>query len=1234
MSKTVLFETIRTEGALLPPDILARISARDLDGLTPPDYHLAPNESLNEATNRAWLRLRATWATFITAREKLAPGDPGTTITRERCLLPLFQELGFGRLVAAGAVEIGEKKYPVSHGWQHTPIHLVGCNVKLDKPTPGVTGAARSSPHSLVQELLNRKDEYLWGMVSNGLQIRLLRDNVSLTRNAYIEFDLEAMMSGEAYPDFVLLWLLCHQSRFEADRPSDCWLERWSEIAREQGIRFLEGLRDGVEAAIAALGQGFLAHKENGELRQKLRSGTLSKDDYYRQLLRMVYRLLFLFVAEDRELLLNPAAAKEARERYLKYYATRRLRRLALRRGSPRHHDLYAGLRVVMQKLGASGCPELALPALGSFLFSLAAVADIENCELANSHLLDAIHALTVTHDNGVRRTVDYRNLGSEELGSVYESLLELHPRVEPESATFTLAATAGSERKKTGTYYTPSSLIASLLDSALAPVLNEAAAEKDAEQAILRLKVVDPAAGSGHFLVAAAHRIAKRLAAVRTGDEEPSPEALHTALRDVIGHSIYGVDVNPMAVELCKVSLWMEAIEPGKPLSFLEHRIKLGNSLLGATPGLMRGGIPDDAFKPLEGDDPEAVKKWKRLNKSERTARAKKQTSFAFVDGPWHHLGDFRTGIGTLDNLPDDTIEGVQAKQKVYEEALASAGYLEGKFLADAWCAAFVYLKDSLTEYPITEDIYREIETNPLAVAHHRLRIAEEVQRLAADYRFFHWHLEFPDVFAPAQELDQAENPRAGWDGGFDVVLGNPPWERVKLQEREWFAPHRPDIANAPNAAARGRMIEALREENPALYAAFREALREADGESHLVRNSGRFPLCGRGDINTYAVFAETMRAVLGPKGRVGCIVPSGIATDDTTKFFFRDLMESQSLVSLYDFENAVGMFEGVGHGRFKFCLLTMTSAARAATAGAQFVFFAHYVDDVKEDHRRFTLSAEDLALLNPNTRTCPIFRSRRDAELCKSIYRHVPVLIREGPPEENLWGISFSRMFDMSNDSGLFRTCEQLEDGISYRPLYEAKMMHHYTHRYGDYAMRPEGSQDSELPRIPAEKLADPNYAVTPRYCLEKDRLYERLGTTVDGYEACWAAPWLLAFRDIARSTDERTALFAFLPLTAVGNNCPLIFTLDDSAIGLVANLSSFAFDWVARLKVAGTHLNFFIVKQFPVLSPQTLAGQQPFIWPRVLELVYTSWDMAGSPDTTATTARRSAGTKSGDS
>ncbi|MDI6817043.1 MAG: S24 family peptidase [Actinomycetota bacterium] len=1238
-----IFTSIKTEGAILPTDLLQRIAQGDrtLDGLTPGDYHLAPGEKLNEAINRSWNRCLGAWANFRGAVAKLKENEPATTPTRERWLLPLFQELGYGRLLTAKAIHIENKDYPISHSWNDVPIHLVGCHIDLGRRVAGVAGAAKSSPHSLVQELLNRSDKHLWAFVSNGLRLRILRDNKSLTRQAFVEFDLEAMMEGESYADFSLLWLLCHESRVEADRPENCRLERWSKTAQVEGTRALDQLRNGVEGTITLLGQGFLAHPANRNLRERLQSGGLSTDDYYRQLLRLVYRLLFLFVAEDRDLLLDRKASGEARRVYVDYYSTVRLRRLAGRLRGTRHADLYQGLKLVTGKLGEdTGAPALGLPALGGFLFSNEAAPDIDECEISNRDLLDAIRALGFIADAGGRRPVDYKNLGAEEFGSVYESLLELHPVLNTDAATFELTTAGGHERKITGSYYTPTSLITSLLDTALEPVLDEAARQPDGtqEEAILSLKVCDPASGSGHFLIAAAHRIAKRLAAVRTGDEEPAPEAYQAALRDVISNSIYGVDVNPMAVELCKVNLWMESIEPGKPLTFLDHHIQCGNSLLGATPALMAGGIPDDAFKPIEGDDKAIAAKYRRRNRELRETG--QQSLFDETGEAWLKLGDLASSVMGLNLISDNTIEGVREKQAQYETLVKSSSYKFGRLLADAWCAAFLWKKvetDRL-RYPITEEVYRRIEENP----HHIPRwMRAETERLQHQYKLFHWHIAFPDVFRIPGPGEIADNAQAGWSGGFDVVLGNPPWERIKLQEKEWFAAHRPDIANAPNAAARRRLIAALKDDDPALYEAFLEAKREAEGESHLVRVSKRYPLCGRGDINTYAIFAETKRMILSPKGRVGCIVPSGVATDDTTKYFFQDLMDSRSLVSLFDFENREKLFPAVD-SRMKFCLLTLTGAARPAPSGAEFVFFALNTTHLLEDERRFTLSAEDIALVNPNTRTCPIFRSKRDAELTKSIYRRVPVLIKEGPPEENPWGISFLRMFDMANDSHLFRTGEQLEtegwaldgnvfvraraagkrhaaDGGAdaddytekYLPLYEAKMLHHFDHRWATY----EGTETRD---VALTEKQNPDFVVLPRYWVPHAEVESRL-------EGKWDREWLLGWRDICRSTDERTVIAGLIKLSGCGDTFLLMFpSIGESRYWLLitASLNSFILDYSARQKVGGIHIKYNIFKQLPVLTPQSYLSTKQWettdkahnwFTMRMQELTYSSYDLA---------------------
>ncbi|MBA3391687.1 MAG: N-6 DNA methylase [Deltaproteobacteria bacterium] len=1025
------YATVTSEGGLLPPDLLARIADLDktVPGLTVADCRLDEGQRHGEAISRSWSRLVPAWRTFRAELAKLPADDPATSVTRERFLQPLLQELGYGRVPTAKAIEVDGRSYAISHAWGDTPIHLLGARVSLEERTVGQAGAAKSSPHGLVQELLNRSEPHLWALLSNGLVLRLLRDHHSLTSQAYVEVDLEALFEGERYADFALVWLVFHQSRIEPrdGRVDQCWLEQWFKLSRDEGLAALDDLRDGVVAAIEAIGRGFLRHPHNQALHGDLADSVLDKQDYYRELLRLAYRLIFLFSAEDRGVLLDPAAPDTARDRYRRFYATRRLRDLAGQsRGGP-HGDLWQALRAVMNGLD-DGCAPLALPALGSFLWSEEALPHLDRCELANADLLTAIRALSYLERHKQRFPVSWRSVAADELGSIYESLLELHPKLDAGAGTFELTTAAGNERKKTGSYYTPTSLVDCLLESALDPVIDAAVKGKsrvDAEAALLALKIVDPACGSGHFLVAAARRLARRLATVRTGDDEPSPRELQQALRDIVGRCIYGVDLNGMAVELCKVALWMEAVEPGKPLSFLDAHIQHGNALIGATPALIARGIPDDAWDPIEGDDKAVARALKKRNREARKAAEKSGQGdmFAVMASPG---GGSDLSAAARDALAgaDDAVGDVRARKRRWETLQSSQAFRDAVFVADTWCAAFVWPKQEgpLAAEAPTDEAFARLRKDPAAASK---PLRREVGTLAGQYTFFHWHLAFPDVFAPRATV--GIDDVVGVDGGFDCVLGNPPWERVKLQEKEFFAGKHDAIANAENASLRKKLIATLSETDPALSEAWRQSSRQAEGESRWMRQTGRYPLCGRGDVNTYSIFAELNRSLMNKTGRVGCITPPGIATDDTTKLFFSSLVDTGELSAFYEFENEERLFAAVDH-RVHFSLIGM--ARGRATPTADIVFNIRQVSQLADPARHVELTPADFLALNPNTRTCPTLRWRRDAEINKAIYRRVPVLWREADEASgNPWGITFLRMLDMAGDSGTFKDREQCE-------------------------------------------------------------------------------------------------------------------------------------------------------------------------------------------------------------
>lgn len=1238
------FPSVHTEGGLIPADVLDAIAAGEMQGQSPVDFHLPKSVRLTDEIAAAWADARAYWAAFQRRLMRLDEDDPATSDTRQHWVIPLFESLGYAPLTYTPAAALVDgRSYAISHraGEDESapPVHVQGYRVPLDQRPP--SGRPRLSAHALMQEYLNHT-EHVWGLVTNGARLRLVRNSALLSRQSYVEFDLQTMLDGEHFADFAVMYRLIHRTRLpqSVDDAATCWLEKYFQAGVEQGGRVRDRLRDGVEDALRILGNGFLTHPKSAALQERIGSGKLSAVDYYRQLLRLIYRFLFLLVAEERGLI-GPDDPTLARM-YTENYSISRLRKLVEARltSSERYHDLWLGLarttfpihedQTVAERIGMS--------ALDGDLFGPQAMPDLSGAYILNGDLLRALRKLTLWRDGKVTRRVNYAALDVEELGSVYESLLDYHPVIDRGPGNrqrFELVF--GTERKSTGSYYTRPELVQELIKSALEPVLTErlkAAGNDPAaqERAVLALNVCDPAAGSGHFLLAAARRLGLELARIRTGEMHPGPEATRPAVRDVIRHCIYGVDKNPLAVDLCKVALWLEGHNRAKPLTFLDHHIKCGDSLVGVFDlAVLKDGIPDGAYNAVTGDDKAVASSLKARNKKESAGQLS-------LFGPQVTLetDTLAAWWQVIEDTSDDTVDEVRRKQDQYESARRGQLWQTLQTACHLWTAAFFLPKTRANaEWIPTTDTVRRYVNQPGAAHGFQVGLAYQA---AEEGRYFHWPLEFPDVFA---------------GGGFDVVLGNPPWERIKLQELEFFAARDPEIASAPNKAARQRLIDALPRKNPALAEEFESAKYQSEAAANFLRESERFPLTARGDINTYSVFAGQVNTMIGPTGRAGIIIPTGIATDDSNKFYFADLVEHGRLASLFDFENREAVFPGV-HRSYKFSLLTVRGTTRERNA--DFLFFATNVSHLSEPERRFQLTASDFARINPNTRTCPIFRTRADAALTGRIYERVPVLMNEDNGQ-NPWGISFLRMLDMSNDSRLFRTRGELAaqgyalDGnrfvrgeAVYLPLYEAKMLHQFDHRWATYnvhlpvrlpfVLQPDEARDDPeklvVQDMPVEWKAEPDTVALPRYWVSEAEVLAQV-VQLDSEEQArinalpaqeqvaalreLAPGWLLGFRDIARATDERTAIFSLLPCAGVGNNAPLLIfdAASDHAACLFANMNSLVLDFVARQKIGGTHMNFFLVKQFPVLPPSAYTpADVDFIAPRVLELVYTAWDM----------------------
>ncbi|QXV61543.1 DNA methyltransferase [Amycolatopsis sp. TNS106] len=1250
VTRNQVFSAVHTIGGLLPADMLVRISeGKDVKGSRPADYHVVGARSVRDEAERHWDYLKSVWTEL---REQLpvapdadAPADP-TGLAVTQWLMPLFNEFGFGALTALGASGItsddGTKTFPVSHRWNHVPVHLTAWSTSLDK-RPG--GAGTVPPQSLVQELLNRADAHLWGVVTNGRQLRLLRDSSALATASYVEFDLEAIFDGELFSEFVLLYRLLHVSRFdtaEGAAPSTCWLEKWRLDAITSGTRALDHLRDGVEQAITTLGTGFLKHPANSKLRENVDVTAL-----HNALLRLVYRLLFVFVAEDREALHDPKAGVQARKRYAAYFSTARLRNHARRRRGSAHDDLYQGLRIVLDALGdENGRPELGLPGLGGIFDDTDVDAPLQGLSLSNEYLLTAVRHLSRVRDDARWRPVDYRNMGAEELGSIYESLLESVPKHSAVDGTFELINRLGNDRKKTGSYYTPSSLIETLLDSTLDPVIDDA--QKRGEQRastdgvpdpaehivaeLLSLTVCDPACGSGHFLVAAARRIAKRVAAVRENNPEPTLDAVRHALHEVIARCVYGVDLNPMAVELAKVALWLEALEPGTPLSFLDAHIKHGNGLIGATPALLRGGIPSTAFKSVEGDDDTYARLLSRMNDKEQAG----QLSLDLPVEVKVANAAFASGLQRITSAPSSNLAEVRQQAVDYRDWEASGAYQHARHIADAWCAAFMWYKTRDAPTPVTQNVFRALQDPAASAASQATH--EEIVRLRDQYHFFHWHLAFPDVFAVPED-GTGVDPATGWAGGFSCVLGNPPWDKVDFEDKKYFSVVEPSIAAISGTARRTRIRE-WELENPAAATIYRAERRKQKSTFLFTGSSGAFPLCSKGlslkgvtMLQTDHLFTERFTSISSAKGRIGCIIPTAIATGAGAQYLFGDLTRRGAISHLYDFENRKPLFIGV-HASYKFCLLSLTGC-NIHEQVSKFSFFLADTADLDDPERIFALAPQEISLISPNTGGLPIFRSRRDAAITLSIYSQVPILHDDAPDAVNPWKMKIkATLFHTTDDSDLYRTQEQLNAenwkliGNVYTrgnermlPVYDGKMSHHFDHRWNSYY----GTGNSERRHLTSAEKQDPSIAAAPRYWIQDDglvttkrrnKVVKVAGVKLRLDELKWNRDWLCGWRDVCRATDARTAIPAFIPRSAAVEKFPLMLPAVSPTLtaALISIQSSLVFDYVSRQKIGNISMGNYVWKQLPVPTPKMLEPHLSFITARVIELVYTAYDMAG--------------------
>ncbi len=810
------FPTIRIEGSIFSPDILDKIEQGDIGAQLPKDFGFDSKIKVKDEIAKAWADANSQWKIFNSRIENVKESESGNSETRKYWVIPLLGFLGYEVELSKTSEIINGKSYAISHhasNIDNFPVHIMGFKDSLDKRR--TDSGPRMSPHSLIQEYINLT-EHLFALVTNGFILRLLRDSSRLVKLSYIEFDLEKMFEDEQYSDFALLYRLLHSSRMPAKKEQgpESIIERYHQDALDSGARIREGLCNAVENSIKILGNGFLNNKNNINLRKSFDNDLLNWDEYHLSILRLVYRLLFLMVIEERGLVFpektepektKPEKTDRHKEKiYKDFYSIASLRKLCEKRFllSERHSNYWIHIKNCFRLFeNAEYGKPLGVKPLAGELFESNAIGILNECELDNSIILQCLKYLSIYESEVTNQTfrVNYAALSVEEFGSVYEGLLEYKPQIQRLNGKYEYSLVKGSERSSSGSHYTPDELVQPLIKHSLdyiiedklslssspsvsssssnssAPSLSSSRSLSSApslsfrrrpeshevEKALLSITVCDVACGSGHILLNAARRIAVELAKVRSGEDQPSPQNFRIAIKDVIKHCIYGVDKNPLAVELCKIALWLESHNPGEPLNFLDHKIKCGDSIVGlAHKEELLKGIPTEAFNRMPDDDKDICSELKKRNKQEYDAREKrKQNPIEFKNTADSEIKNVSSKIFDLSNLPETTPEEVELKKKKYLEINSGGDWWRLKNLADIQVAQFFIQKTGENKDKlITDKDYYELLPKKQILGNYLYK-AQEIFR---EKKFFHWFLEFPEIFEK---------------GGFDCILGNPPF-------------------------------------------------------------------------------------------------------------------------------------------------------------------------------------------------------------------------------------------------------------------------------------------------------------------------------------------------------------------------------------------------------------------------------------------------------------------------
>ena len=1121
------------------------------------------------------------------------------------------------------------------------------------------------TPHGQILRYLSTAErdtdgDLHWGFLTDGGVWRLYDYRARPRATAYYEADLGEMLESGDDDRLRVFYLLFRRDSLVL---RDGAVATFLDTALAEGRRYEEQVAQDLSSVVF--------ERVFPQLVQALADASgESLPDVRHAALIFLYRLLFVLYAEDRGLLpVNDSRYDDygLRKRVRDDIAERTRNQDAFSTVAASYYDHLATLCMIID----GGDESIGLPPYNGGLFASEAAPLLGKVHLNDATVAPIIHDLSHAETAEGRRFVNYRDMSVQQLGSIYERLLEREP-VRDDNGGIVVRPNSYA-RKDSGSFFTPQELVDLIVDRTLKPLAEERLAafkaksddlkgdrrpkserretlqELDPAEAVLKLKVLDPAMGSGHFLVTAVDFLSDYIAQLVEdvpavpewlGGEYESPlvrrvEAIREDIlrraaesdwvideslltdqaiirRMVLKRCIYGVDKNPLTVELAKVSLWLHSFTVGAPLSFLDHHLRCGDSLVGmrvpeATADLNRlGGL--FASSAIAGAEA-ATAGMQRIERMSDADVAEVQESAALFRGVEHTTATLRGLLDFLCGLRWLTA-GMKKKDRTdYESPLVD-------FLEQNSQDAYKLL--ALGPGSVDDASPGSVEGSEAGFE----ALWRGARAIADRERFLHWEVAFPGVWHGWQE----EQPV----GGFDAVIGNPPWDRIKLQEVEWFATRSPGIALAPTAAARKTAIQRLRASGAPLAAEFDAAKERADRLGQVVRGSGDYPLLGGGDINLYSLFVERAMGLVKPHGFVGLLTPSGIYADKTAAKFFQSVSASGRVGGLFDFENRrlgtdLPPFFPDVDSRFKFCVLVFGGAERRFDE-TECAFFLHDTETISDPNRCFALAPSDFARVNPNTGTAPIFRTRRDAEITRRIYERHPVLVDRSQGEvRKAWPIRYATMFHMTNDSHLFRTAAQLElagfypvqgnrwkQGEElYLPLYEGKMVQGFDHRAASVVVNPENLNRPAQPREASlSEHANPHWLPEHQFW-------------VPASECGWTSEsnWVIGFKEITAPTNMRTFIAALFPAVGFGNKVPILKaeTEERNEWLLVANLNAMIFDFATRQKLQGQTLNLFIIEQLPVIAPDSYDRQfgsmtaRELVRDHVLRLTYTAHDMA---------------------